>query len=107
MNMYVVLCILCNEVIVSKQLNRIVFLKSVSCDKSNLEEREEGFKCDASIRASFAVSGLHLVYLYFVFLFCICMMYLYFVFALHQLLHVPLRRVLAQRAQHVPHLGHL
>ena len=33
MNMYVVLCILCNEVIVSKQLNRIVFLKSVSCDK--------------------------------------------------------------------------
>jgi len=49
----------------------------------NLEEREEGFKCDASIGASLAVCGLH------------------------QLLHVPLRRVLAQRAKHVPDLGHL
>ena len=48
-----------------------------------LEEREEGFECDASIWASLAVRGLH------------------------QLLHVPLRGVLPQRAEDFPHLGHL
>ena len=58
--------------IISQRIHSTVLhnLRSVT----HLEEREEGFEGDASIGASLAVRGLH------------------------QLLHVTLRRVLAQRA---------